>query len=533
MAINLPSGFNITVQEPVDKRLLLTKAEMLATVDAKMPEKYFAVCKDDGKLYLYNVNNSSSAETGKFRVFEGGSGEPAEYLKSASVSGNKLTLTKKDNSTVVFEPTGGIEYTAGQNIQISDQNVISATDTKYTAGANVQISNTNVISATDTVYDDTQVKADISSLQSGKLNKLPNVDDPTDPGYGWPYHIPYDVAVSADASKIDLTLKTLTLDNNITKMNFNKSLPGATTTTAGLMTAADKTALEGKQDKLTAGTNITIDENNVISATGGGATYTAGNGINIADNTISTKLGNGLKHTDDGNITLRTADSTINVGEFGVRVPYVSTSLDNTASGLAVKLADNTIEAYNSGTGTKGIRVNQNVIQSKLTAGDNVSITNNIISAIDTKLATSITLGKQITATQAVGGIAAGKVYAATDTLAQVIEDLLGGSGPAPTDTKLYYSIGSTVPTSVTGMTAVSTDAETLKTSGYTWKNITLNNEYAFLAIDKSLGVTCYEILQNGFALGFTTVDLGDQILYYPSDLATQSGLRLVYHFEE
>ena len=42
-----------------------------------------------------------------------------------------------------------------------------------------------------------------------------------------------------------------------------------------------------KQDTLTAGTNITIDENNVISATGGGAEYMPGTGINIANNEIS------------------------------------------------------------------------------------------------------------------------------------------------------------------------------------------------------------------------------------------------------
>ena len=47
---------------------------------------------------------------------------------------------------------GGETYTAGQNIQISDDNVISATDTTYTAGDNVQISNQNVISATNTTY---------------------------------------------------------------------------------------------------------------------------------------------------------------------------------------------------------------------------------------------------------------------------------------------------------------------------------------------------------------------------------------------
>ena len=32
---------------------------------------------------------------------------PTEYVKSATVQGNKLTLTNKDNTTVDFEPSGG------------------------------------------------------------------------------------------------------------------------------------------------------------------------------------------------------------------------------------------------------------------------------------------------------------------------------------------------------------------------------------------------------------------------------------------
>ena len=52
----------------------------------------------------------------------------------------------------VNNASGGVEYTAGDNIQISAENVISATDTKYTAGTNVEISEQNVISATDTKY---------------------------------------------------------------------------------------------------------------------------------------------------------------------------------------------------------------------------------------------------------------------------------------------------------------------------------------------------------------------------------------------
>ena len=42
-----------------------------------------------------------------------------------------------------------------------------------------------------------------------------------------------------------------------------------------------------KQDTLTAGSNITIDSNNVISAVGQGGAYTAGNGIDITNNVVS------------------------------------------------------------------------------------------------------------------------------------------------------------------------------------------------------------------------------------------------------
>lgn len=49
---------------------------------------------------------------------------------------------------------------------------------------------------------------------------------------------------------------------------------------------------EKYQDKLTPGANILIDENNVISATGGGATYQGGDGIWIdSDNRINVDTG--------------------------------------------------------------------------------------------------------------------------------------------------------------------------------------------------------------------------------------------------
>lgn len=57
--------------------------------------------------------------------------------------------------------------------------------------------------------------------------------------------------------------------------------------------AAGNTISTTYQEKLTAGTGISIDSSNVISATGGGGggtTYTAGTGIDITSNTIGVKI---------------------------------------------------------------------------------------------------------------------------------------------------------------------------------------------------------------------------------------------------
>ncbi len=75
MAINVSQAFHRTSGNPIDDTLTLTKAQMLATQDALMPSKYLTVCLDDGKLYLYNRENTVDPSTGRFRVFEEG-GQP-------------------------------------------------------------------------------------------------------------------------------------------------------------------------------------------------------------------------------------------------------------------------------------------------------------------------------------------------------------------------------------------------------------------------------------------------------------------------
>lgn len=75
MAINFSAGFNIKAKESIDKRIILTKAEMRSelyesdgTVIA-IPDNYFCLCKDDNSLYVYNsTNDPTEGETGKFRL---------------------------------------------------------------------------------------------------------------------------------------------------------------------------------------------------------------------------------------------------------------------------------------------------------------------------------------------------------------------------------------------------------------------------------------------------------------------------------
>ena len=66
--IKLVQGFDVCSPLPIDGRILLSKKEMYEIDDNILPEKYFAICKEDGRLYLYNKFNVITEETGKWRL---------------------------------------------------------------------------------------------------------------------------------------------------------------------------------------------------------------------------------------------------------------------------------------------------------------------------------------------------------------------------------------------------------------------------------------------------------------------------------
>ena len=77
MSIRVSQAFSRTSANAIDETMTLTKAQMLAVNDNLMPAYYFTVCQDDGFIYLYDKTATASAETGKFKKFEGGGSTPS------------------------------------------------------------------------------------------------------------------------------------------------------------------------------------------------------------------------------------------------------------------------------------------------------------------------------------------------------------------------------------------------------------------------------------------------------------------------
>lgn len=101
--IQVIQGFKLSTRDAVDNRLVLTKAEMLAIRDTRMPEKYFAVCKDDGCLYLYDKSREVlDPETGKFSKFS------SSKIESISINGVEVPVanTNVDLPTATAERYG-------------------------------------------------------------------------------------------------------------------------------------------------------------------------------------------------------------------------------------------------------------------------------------------------------------------------------------------------------------------------------------------------------------------------------------------
>lgn len=130
MGLNIAAPFKRQGAFPIDEDLVKSKAEMLIVDDNTMPEAYLCVCKDDGKLYLYDKTNTFDSETGKYRVFEGGGSVDVELTKAQY---DALSEAEKMNGTNYFITDwnaggGGSGGGGDQWIVLSSDLVISANE---------------------------------------------------------------------------------------------------------------------------------------------------------------------------------------------------------------------------------------------------------------------------------------------------------------------------------------------------------------------------------------------------------------------
>lgn len=94
---------------------LATKSEV-QQVEDKIPAPYTLPKATTSTLGGVMPDGSTiTIADGVISAVGSGGGEPSAYIKDASVSGNTLTLTKKDDTEVVFTPSGGSGGVSGYN----------------------------------------------------------------------------------------------------------------------------------------------------------------------------------------------------------------------------------------------------------------------------------------------------------------------------------------------------------------------------------------------------------------------------------
>ena len=254
------------------------------------------------------------------------------------------------------------------------------------------------------------------------------------------------------------------------------------------------TQLSGKQDKLTAGSNVTISDDNVIS-------------VDLS----------GLPSTEDMN---RAVNSAVN----SAVAPIKSTvnSLSSTVNSL-----NSTVNSLSSSV--SGL---SNSKQDKLTAGSNISIENGVISSTASGATT-----EEFTVTKEMGGLSIGTVVPAGTPYEDLFRQMLSPVTP-PDEYKLYFGVSYAVPTSLDGLTSKTAVETDVITKGV-FNRYTSNDERFVFAYPKTTG----ELISIKDSSGFENIDGWSRTeieangkpfyVYYTNETLTVTSFKITFIFTE
>jgi hypothetical protein len=358
--------------------------------------------------------------------------------ENAQIAFNKLAISRENIEELGI--SSGVQYTAGTNVSIDEDNVISVvdTDTTYSAGTNISIDEDHVISATDT---DTTYSAG-TNINIDEDNVISATDTDTNTTYALSFTGSTLTLTDSDGVTTAIDLASLDTDTTYTAgTNISISDSGEissvdtnTEYTAGTNVSIDTNKVISAVDTNTtysAGTNISIDADNIISAVDTDTTYSAGTNISIDENNVISATDTDTTYSAGTNINID-ADNIISATDTDTNTTYALSFAGSTltltdSDGVATDIDLASLDTDTDTTYTAGTNIsisNSGEISSvdtntEYTAGTNVSIDgNNVISATDTDTNTTYGLsftGSTLTLTDS-DGVATDIDLASLDT---------------------------------------------------------------------------------------------------------------------
>jgi len=165
MAININTGFNVHSSQPIDVRNVISKADMLTINENIWPDVYYATCKDDGQLYVFNKTNEKLEDTGKFRLISDG------FLTDDNLEIGKEITTTQDIG--LLTQGTNIKSTATlKDIIMTMLTGTASTESKTSEDGSITSESKYVDGSTSESYEKDNNNCDITYDETGKITDI-------------------------------------------------------------------------------------------------------------------------------------------------------------------------------------------------------------------------------------------------------------------------------------------------------------------------------------------------------------------------